>query len=143
MYNQASGEHGCWGLVYCSYCWYGYLGPWSPQCCEAYWGLSLSVSLSFFIFFHWFYYAATKCGFFWLWKKDGSLDELVRKRYQSFDTELGAQIEVICVSNILLIVENWLLVLKEVKPVLFLTPGTCIKSIMYFDSFWRLESCLL
>ena len=27
--------------------------------------------------------------------KDGSLDELVRKRYQSFDSELGAQIEVI------------------------------------------------
>ena len=26
--------------------------------------------------------------------KDGSLAELVRKRYQSFDTELGAQIEV-------------------------------------------------
>lgn len=27
--------------------------------------------------------------------EDGSLDELVRKRYSSFDTELGAQIEVI------------------------------------------------
>lgn len=27
-------------------------------------------------------------------KKDGSLTELVRKRYQSFDTEIGAQIEV-------------------------------------------------
>jgi len=26
--------------------------------------------------------------------KDGSLSELVRKRYQSFDTEIGAQIEV-------------------------------------------------
>ena len=26
--------------------------------------------------------------------KDGSLAELVRKRYQSFDSELGAQIEV-------------------------------------------------
>lgn len=26
--------------------------------------------------------------------KDGSLAELVRKRYQSFDTEIGAQIEV-------------------------------------------------
>lgn len=30
--------------------------------------------------------------------EDGSLDELVRKRYSSFDTELGAQIEVICFS---------------------------------------------
>lgn len=28
--------------------------------------------------------------------KNGSLTELVRKRYESFDTELGAQIEVIC-----------------------------------------------
>lgn len=27
-------------------------------------------------------------------KKDGSLTELVRKRYESFDTEIGAQIEV-------------------------------------------------
>lgn len=27
--------------------------------------------------------------------EDGSLDELVRKRYSSFDTELGAQIEVV------------------------------------------------
>jgi len=27
-------------------------------------------------------------------QKDGSLAELVRKRYQSFDTEIGAQIEV-------------------------------------------------
>lgn len=26
--------------------------------------------------------------------KDGSLDELIRKRYQSFDSEIGAQIEV-------------------------------------------------
>lgn len=26
-------------------------------------------------------------------EQDGSLDELVRKRYQSFDTELGAEIE--------------------------------------------------
>lgn len=26
--------------------------------------------------------------------KDGSLAELVRKRYQSFDSEIGAQIEV-------------------------------------------------
>lgn len=26
--------------------------------------------------------------------KDGSLPELVRKRYESFDTEIGAQIEV-------------------------------------------------
>lgn len=26
--------------------------------------------------------------------KDGSLDELVRKRYESFDTEIGAHIEV-------------------------------------------------
>lgn len=29
-------------------------------------------------------------------QKDGSLAELVRKRYQSFDTEIGAQIEVTC-----------------------------------------------
>jgi xylose isomerase len=27
-------------------------------------------------------------------QKDGALAELVRKRYQSFDTEIGAQIEV-------------------------------------------------
>lgn len=39
-----------------------------------------------------------------LLKKDGSLEELVRKRYQSFDSELGAQIEVISrftVSNVI------------------------------------------
>lgn len=29
-------------------------------------------------------------------EKDGSLAELVRKRYQSFDTEIGALIEVSC-----------------------------------------------
>lgn len=28
--------------------------------------------------------------------KDGSLAELVKKRYQSFDNELGAQVEVCC-----------------------------------------------
>lgn len=32
-----------------------------------------------------------------MWQKDGSLDELVLKRYQSFDSELGALVEVICV----------------------------------------------
>lgn len=35
----------------------------------------------------------TKLGFF-ACDKDGSLSELTRKRYQSFDTEIGAQIEV-------------------------------------------------
>lgn len=35
-----------------------------------------------------------------MWKKDGSLAELVRNRYKSFDSELGALIEVYMFSNL-------------------------------------------
>jgi xylose isomerase len=36
-------------------------------------------------------------------QKDGALAELVRKRYQSFDTEIGAQIEVTLSSQLFLL----------------------------------------
>lgn len=45
--------------------------------------------LLLFLCFSW----VAKLAFF-AFDKDGSLSELIRKRYQSFDTEIGAQIEV-------------------------------------------------
>lgn len=41
-----------------------------------------------------FHMQVSELNFFVLCCQDGSLDELVRKRYQSFDSEIGALIEV-------------------------------------------------
>lgn len=42
--------------------------------------------------------------------KDGALEELVRKRYSSFDSEVGALIEVILISMVL-----FTFILAEIK----------------------------
>lgn len=56
---------------------------------------SPSYLIMIYIYIYFFLICDTELTSFCHWIKDGSLPELVRKRYQSFDSEIGQKIEVI------------------------------------------------